>query len=62
MKYVNSGHAYKTRDPYDSIRGLLCHKCNLGLHYVENNEWLSAAMEYLKEKENGPEIKKASRS
>ena len=29
------------------FRGWLCHKCNVGLHYVENPAWLEAARGYL---------------
>lgn len=29
------------------FRGWLCHKCNVGLHYVENPAWSDAAREYL---------------
>ena len=36
-------HCHKTM----VIRGALCVKCNVGLHYVENTEWLSAALRYL---------------
>lgn len=29
------------------VRGLLCNKCNIGLHYVERTEYLEAAIAYL---------------
>ncbi len=29
------------------IRGLLCPKCNHGLHFIENQEWLRRAIEYV---------------
>lgn len=29
------------------VRGLLCYKCNTGLHYVENRSWLEKAVKYL---------------
>lgn len=47
-------HDHKT----DVIRGLLCHKCNLGLHYLEDNEWVSAAREYLANHSTGLKIKR----
>lgn len=30
------------------IRGLLCHKCNMGVAHVENLTWLEQAFDYLK--------------
>lgn len=29
------------------FRGWLCHKCNIGLHYVESPDWLGKAQAYL---------------
>lgn len=41
-------HNHKTGE----IRGLLCHKCNVGLgHFSESVEFLLKAISYLKEKE-----------
>lgn len=31
-----------------AVRGLLCNKCNSGLHYVENKNYYEKAKEYLK--------------
>lgn len=31
------------------VRGLLCHRCNTGLHFLENVEWKESAMRYLRE-------------
>lgn len=44
-------HADKLRfdhcHTHGHFRGWLCHKCNVGLHYVENPAWLEAARGYL---------------
>ena len=29
------------------VRGLLCSKCNVGLHYIENQQFIQNAKEYL---------------
>lgn len=37
-----------------TIRGLLCHKCNVGLgHFNDNIEFLTRAIQYLKEAQHG---------
>lgn len=38
------------------IRGVLCSKCNLGLHFIEREDWVSAARAYLKNAD-APEIR-----
>jgi hypothetical protein len=38
-------HSHKT----GFIRGLLCRKCNSGLHYFENKEFIDKAQVYIKE-------------
>jgi len=35
------------------VRGLLCRRCNLGLHFIENLEWASKADAYLKQHKEG---------
>ena len=35
------------------VRSLLCCRCNLGLHYIEDREYRNRALNYLKEIENG---------
>lgn len=40
-------HCHKT----GRVRGLLCHKCNVGLHYLEDTLWRSNADNYLEEAE-----------
>ena len=40
-------HNHSTRE----IRGLLCVKCNLGLGYLDNPEWMHKAIEYKNKKE-----------
>lgn len=43
MSKPNIDHNHKT----GKIRALLCSKCNLGLHFIENKEFLIAAEIYL---------------
>lgn len=31
----------------DEVRGLLCQRCNMALHFLENEEWLASARHYL---------------
>ena len=31
------------------VRGALCRRCNVGLHYLENEEWRTDAARYLEE-------------
>jgi hypothetical protein len=38
-------HCHKT----GKVRGLLCHKCNTGLHYLEDAEWRIHAQNYVEE-------------
>lgn len=44
-------HVEKLRFDHDHatglFRGWLCHKCNVGLHYVENPAWVESARQYL---------------
>lgn len=43
-------HNHKT----EKVRELLCDKCNLGLSYLENEEWLKIAKKYLAENNDEP--------
>lgn len=36
-------HNHKT----GKVRGMLCHKCNLGLEWAEKDEWITKALAYL---------------
>lgn len=31
------------------VRGLLCKRCNMALHFIENKDWLKRASDYLEE-------------
>lgn len=44
FKKTNIDHNHKTGE----IRGILCSKCNIGLGYIEDNEFNRKAKEYLK--------------
>lgn len=30
------------------VRGLVCQRCNMALHFLENEEWRTVAEEYLR--------------
>ena len=34
------------------LRDILCNKCNIGLHYIEDDEYLISSLEYLKKHNN----------
>jgi hypothetical protein len=31
----------------DAIRGLLCHRCNIGMSFMDNDDWIRKAGEYV---------------
>jgi len=39
----NQDHNHET----SQLRGVLCRRCNIGLHYMENLEWKQSAERYL---------------
>jgi Recombination endonuclease VII len=41
-KGYNMDHDHST----EKLRGLLCCRCNIGMHYVDDEEWLAKAMTY----------------
>lgn len=55
MSRLTIDHDHKKEQDYRSIRGVLCHQCNLLLGYAEDNPAiLRAAIKYLKNyEENG---------
>jgi hypothetical protein len=42
---LSADHCHKS----GKLRGLLCNKCNMALHFLENSGWLEAAEAYLKQ-------------
>jgi hypothetical protein len=51
MRVHNVDHNHTT----GSVRGVICSKCNTGLHYIENNEFMQLAATYLQKYEDNSE-------
>jgi hypothetical protein len=48
IRCPDTDHSHTTK----KFRGILCHKCNIGLSYVEDSDFLEKAKIYLQETEN----------